>query len=351
MTYLARERDDAPHALITGGAGYIGSLLTGVLLYAGWRVTVADDLLFGGQSLLGYWHHPRFHFAKIDVCDPAQLQAEAGGLRVGALPTRPVDAVVHLAAIVGFPACQMVGPQVAWRYNFEGTRRVYAAAEAAGVPRLLFASTYSNYGLSPDGAPVTEDSPLNPQSLYAETKIASEQFLLNETAGGQTAPIVYRFATLFGVSPRMRFDLIVNQFVLEALTRRRLVIYQRGYARSFVHVRDVADAVLLALQAPLDEAGRQVFNVGSDEGNYTKDEIVALVQRYVEGTQIEYKDLTFGGDMRDIRVSFARIRRVLGFQPRLSVEDGIREVRDVLVSGVIKDALDSQYRNAQFIVQ
>lgn len=343
--------DPAPHALITGGAGYIGSLLTGVLLNAGWRVTVADDLLFGGQSLLGYWQHPGFRFAKVDVCDSDQLKAEADGLRVGALPPTPFDAVVHLAAIVGFPACQMVGPQVAWRYNYEGTRRVYAQAEAAGVERFLFASTYSNYGLSPDGAPVHEDSPLNPQSLYAETKIASEQFLLNETAGGRTAPILYRFATLFGVSPRMRFDLIVNQFVLEALTRRRLVIYQRGYARSFVHVRDVADAVKLALAAPLARVGRQIFNVGSDEGNYTKDEIVAMVQRYVEGTKVEHKDLTFGGDMRDIRVSFAKIRRVLDYGTRLSVEDGVREVRDVLEAGVIKDAFDSQYRNAQFIVQ
>jgi nucleoside-diphosphate-sugar epimerase len=341
----------APHALVTGGAGYIGSLLTGLLLNAGWRVTVADDLLFGGQSLLGYWHHPRFHFAKADICDAEQIRAEGGGVRVGDLPPRPVDAVVHLAAIVGFPACQMVGPQVAWRYNYEGTRRVYAVAEAAGVPRFVFASTYSNYGLSEEGAPVSEESPLNPQSLYAETKIASEQFLLNETAGGRTAPLVYRFATLFGVSPRMRFDLIVNQFVLEALTRRRLVIYQRGYARSFVHVRDVGDAILLALQAPRDAVAQQIFNVGSDEGNYTKDEIVAMVQRYVEGTRVEYKDLTFGGDMRDIRVSFAKIRRVLGYEPRLTVEDGIREVRDVLASGVIKDALDSQYRNAQFIVQ
>lgn len=337
--------------LITGGAGYIGSLLTGVLLNAGWRVTVADDLLFGGQSLLGYWHHPRFHFAKADICDAGQLVAENGAIRVGELPARPVDAVIHLAAIVGFPACQMVGPQVAWRYNYEGTRRVYAVAEAAGARRFVFASTYSNYGLSPDGAPVTEESPLNPQSLYAETKIAAEQFLLHETAGGQAAPVLFRFATLFGVSPRMRFDLIINQFVLEALARRRLVIYQRGYARSFVHVRDVADAVLLALQAPAETVGRQIFNVGSDDGNYTKDEIVALVQRHVEGTRVEYKDLTFGGDMRDIRVSFAKIARVLGFHPRLSVEDGIREVRDVLANGVIKDALDSQYRNAQFIVQ
>jgi nucleoside-diphosphate-sugar epimerase len=149
----------------------------------------------------------------------------------------------------------------------------------------------------------------------------------------------------------MRFDLIVNQFVLEALTKRRLVIYQRGYARSFVHVRDVADAVRLALAAPLAQVGRQIFNVGSDDGNYTKDEIVALVQRYVEGTRVEHKDLTFGGDMRDLRVSFAKIRTTLGYTPRLSVEDGVREVRDVLEAGVIKDALDSQYRNAQFIVQ
>jgi nucleoside-diphosphate-sugar epimerase len=351
MTTAPAAGAEAPHVLITGGAGYIGSLLTGVLLNAGWQVTVADDLLFGGQSLLGYWYHPRFRFAKVDICDPAQLRAEGRAIAVGELPARPVNAIVHLAAIVGFPACQMVGPQVAWRYNYEGTRRMFAVADEAGVDRFLFASTYSNYGLSEDGLAVTEESPLNPQSLYAETKIAAERFLLSETGGSTTAPVLYRFATLFGVSPRMRFDLIVNQFVLDAITRRRLVIYQRGYARSFVHVRDVADAILLALQAPTATVGRQIFNVGSDAGNYTKDEIVALVQRHVEGTRVEYKDLTFGGDMRDIRVSFAKIRRLLGYEPRLTVEDGVREVRDVLAAGVIKDALDSQYRNAQFIVQ
>lgn len=340
-----------PHALITGGAGYIGSLLTGVLLNQGWSVTVVDDLLFGGTSLLGYWYHPRFRFAKGDICDPATLRANAVGIAVGDLPTTHFDAVIHLAAIVGFPACQTVGPQVAWRYNFEGTKRVFAAADAGRVERFIFASTYSNYGLSPDGAPVTEESPLNPQSLYAETKIAAEQYLRDQTTGSVTMPILFRFATLFGVSPRTRFDLIINQFVLEAITRRKLVIYQRGYARSFVHVRDVCDAILLGLEAPKATVNREIFNVGGDEGNYTKDEIVALVQRHVEGTVVEYKDLTFGGDMRDIRVSFAKIRERLGFRPRISVEQGIREVASVLLNGVIKDALDSQYRNAQFIVQ
>lgn len=340
-----------PHVLITGGAGYIGSLLAGVMLNAGWAVTVVDDLLFGGSSLLGYWHHPRFRFVKADVCDAAMVKAQNGALAVGSLPPARFDAVVHLAAIVGFPACQTVGPQVAWRYNYESTRRVFTAAAAAGVPRFVFSSTYSNYGLSADGAPVTEESPLTPQSLYAETKIASEQFLVNETAGAPTVPVVFRFTTLYGISPRTRFDLIINQFVLEALTRGKLVIYQRGYARSFVHVRDVCSAIMRGIDAPAETVGRQIFNVGGDDNNYTKDEIVALIQRHVEGTRVEYKDLTFGGDMRDIRVSFAKIQRALGFQPTITVEQGICEVRDVLEQGVIKDARDSQYRNAQFIVQ
>ena len=161
--------------LITGGAGYIGSLLTGVLLSRDYHVTVVDDLLFGGESLLGYWHHPNFRFIKGDVCNLEVLQkALAVDDVAGGLPS----AVVHLAAIVGFPACQAVGRQVAWRYNVEATQRVLEAAGAAGVERIVFASTYSNYGLSKDGQPVTEESPLHPQSLYAETKIAAEQYLL-----------------------------------------------------------------------------------------------------------------------------------------------------------------------------
>ena len=328
--------------LVTGGAGYIGSLLVGLLLERGCHVTVVDDLLFGGESLLGYWHHPRFRFLKADVSEPAAFDAQA---------CQGVDAVVHLAAIVGFPACQALGREAAWRYNVEATQRAFSAAEAAGVERFVFASTYSNYGLSPDGKAVAEDSPLNPQSLYAETKIAAEQYLLRQAGDARCVPIVYRFATLFGISPRTRFDLIVNQFVLEALTKRKLIIYQRGYARSFVHVRDVCEAICLALEADLEHIGGQVFNVGSDAANYSKDEIVSLVRRHVEGVAIEHKDLTFGGDMRDIRVSFAKIRRVLGYEPKIGVEQGICEVRDALVSGLVKDPLHNRYRNAHFIVQ
>lgn len=332
------------HILITGGAGYIGSLLTGILLSRDYEVTVVDDLLFGGEALLGYWHHPNFHFSKGNVCDPATLkQIMTKKLRF--------DAVVHLAAIVGFPACQAIGHQVAWRYNVEAVKQVFTIAETMGVERFVFSSTYSNYGLSKEGEPVTEDSPLYPQSLYAETKIAAEQYLLEQGVQAQCAPIIYRFATLFGISPRTRFDLIINQFVLEALTKRRLIIYQQGYARSFVHVRDISEAICLALEVSLDKVRGQIFNVGSGTGNYTKDEIVELVRQYVVGTEIEYKDLTFGGDMRDIQVSFAKIRQTLGYEPKIRVVDGICEVRDAIVSGLIRDPLNTNYRNAQFIVQ
>ncbi|MBN1953990.1 MAG: NAD(P)-dependent oxidoreductase [Anaerolineae bacterium] len=328
------------HVLVTGGAGYIGSRLCGALLHQNWRVTVLDSLLFGGESILAYLDHPRFHFARVNVAEEALGSHFAG-----------VDAVVHLAAIVGFPACQAVGPQVARQYNVEATKRVFDAADSAGARRLVFASTYSNYGLSPDGAPVSEESPLTPQSLYAETKVEAERFLLEQAADAGCAPLLYRFATLFGISPRTRFDLIVNQFVLEALTKRELVIYQRGYARSFVHVGDIVQAILLGLKAAEETVRGQVYNVGHESGNYRKDEIVALIQRHVPATRVTYKDLSFGGDMRDIRVAFDKIRQRLGFHPRTSVEAGIVEVRDAIQQGLIQNPLDPKYRNAQFIVQ
>lgn len=258
---------------------------------------------------------------------------------------------MHLAAIVGFPACQAVGKQVAWRYNVEAAQPVFEAAEAAGVKRFVLSSTYSNYGVGENGQPVTEESPLYPQSLYAETKIAAEEYLLQQAERSPCAPLVFRFATLFGISPRTRFDLIVNQFVREALTKRELVIYQRGYSRSFVDVRDVVDGIILGLSAPEEKIRGQVYNLGAADGNYPKDEIVVLVQKHVDGLKVTHKDLSFGGDMRDITVSCAKITRELGVEPRISVEDGVIEVRNALVLGLIKDAADSRDRNAQFIVQ
>ena len=204
---------ETQHVLVTGGAGYIGSLLTGVLLNQGYEVTVVDDLLFGVEFLLGYWHHPRFRFTKADICDRELFEAEGSRLRVGTLMPARFDAIVHLAAVVGFPACHAVGKEVAWRYNVEATERVFEAAEAAGVGRFVFSSSYSNYGIAKDGRPVTEESPLYPQSLYAETKIAAEQYV------GVNGSIIWDTSKPNG-QPRRKLDITRarEQFGFESKT-------------------------------------------------------------------------------------------------------------------------------------
>lgn len=327
------------HIVITGGAGYIGSLLTAQLLEAGHKVTVIDNLLFGGESLVTFLSHPNFRFVKDDV-------AEEHSLRYSLSRSWPKpDAVVHLAGIAGFPACQAVGKQAAWKFNVEATKNIYEQAESLRIGRFVFASTYGNYGLSTDGRPATEESPLNPQSLYAETKVAAEEFLLPKGA------LVFRMATLYGISPRTRFDLLVNQFVLTAFNQRDLFIYQRSYLRSFVHVYDVARGILLGLDAPDDKARGQVYNLGTNDGNCTKNQIVELIIKRLPDTVVESRDLTFGGDAGDISVSFEKIRRELGFTATRTVDDGVREVVNVLRLGLIREPQHERYRNAQFLVQ
>ncbi len=327
------------HVLVTGGAGYIGSLLTAQLLQQGHLVTVIDNLLFGGESLMTFLSHPNFHFFKADITETRSLR--------DSLPRtwpRP-DVIFHLAGIAGFPACQAVGKQAAWFYNVDGVINLLDQAESLKVGRFIFPSTYSAYAASPDGSPVSEESPLNPQSLYGETMIAAEDLLLPQGA------LVFRLATLYGVSPRTRFDLIVNQFVLDAFIKRSLLIYQRGYSRSFVHVQDVVRGLMLGMDAPEEKIRGQVYNLGTDAGDYTKDQIVQLVIKRLPETFVEYRDLTFGGDRRDITVSFEKIQRELGFKAMLTVDDGVREVVNTLRLGLIREPQHERYRNAHFIVR
>ncbi len=333
------------HVVITGGAGFIGSYLTGQLLHEGYHVTVVDDLLYGGESLLSYLPNELFHFVKADVCESRAIRAS-----IRSDWAKP-QAVIHLAAIAGFPTCQSVGRLVAWRYNVESTQHVFEQTEALGVDRFIYLSTYSNYGLSADGEPVTEETPLNPQSLYAETKVASERYLLAQTEGSTCAPMIFRPTTLYGLSPRPRFDLIVNQFVFDAYIRRKLMIYQRGYSRSFVHIADAVHGIILGLQSPVESIRGQVFNVGAERGNLTKDQVVKLILKRLPETRIQYKDITFGGNMRDISVSFKKIQDELGFKAKYSVDDGVREILHALQDGLIREPSDPRYRNARFIVQ
>jgi nucleoside-diphosphate-sugar epimerase len=326
--------------VITGGAGYIGSPLTGLLLAMGHQVIVIDKLLFGGDHMLCYKvHGNRFDLIAEDVMD-------IGADRLADICSRAA-VVVHLAGLVGFPICQQVGEAVAKRYNEDTASRMFDAADSCGVQKFVFSSTYSNYGASPDGKPVDEKSPLNPQSLYAETKIATEEMLLG--ANGQCKPVIFRFSTLFGLSPRTRLDLIVNQFVLEAIKKGKIIIYQKDYRRSFIHVNDIVRCVVDSIMRWGTDECNEVWNVGSNKLNLSKEQVIALIKKQIP-LEVEYKDLTFGGDMRDITVSFDKIKERVGFEPRITVEDGITELKDAIETGILKNPFDDKYRNAKFIV-
>ena len=333
------------HVVITGGAGYIGSLVCGELLRTGHLVTVVDSLLYGGDALLAFLNHPNFHFVKTDVC-------EAGAVRLALRHDWPrPSALMHLAGLAGYPVCQAVGRDVACRYNVDATQRVFDQADQLGIRRFIFSSTYSVYANNPECAPVTEESPLESHSLYSETKIAAEDWLRQHSASSSTALLVFRLPTTYGISPRVRFDLLINQLVLEAFIQRELVIYQRNYSRSFLHVDDAVRGFVMALSAPDELVRGQVYNLGGEGGNYTKDEIVNLIMERLSGVIVHYKDYSFGGEHRDLVVSFARVQQQLGFETRKTAIEGVDELLNALRTRLIRNPYDRRYRNADTFVQ
>lgn len=312
------------HVLVTGGAGYVGSVLTAELLRAGHRVRVLDSLLYGnGESLAGVAEHERFGFARGDVRDPDTVAAALEG----------VTDVVLLAALVGDPVCKR-NPELARETNLDGARNVLRACEDAGVGRLIFASTCSNYGLREDDRLATEDDELHPLSLYAETKVEMEREIL---AGDWTfSPTVLRLATAFGISPRMRFDLTVSEFARELALGRELEVYDADTWRPYCHVEDIAAAVISALGAPSDDVRGEVFNVGGDEGNHTKRSIVTAAVEALGGeARVIWSE--GGVDARNYRVSFAKIEERLGFSPRRTVPESVARVIEAVRSGMFAD--------------
>jgi len=319
--------------LVTGGAGYIGSVLVSILLAKGHRVRVLDNLMYSGESLLGVWSHPGFEFTRGDVCDSDVVSAALEG----------IDAVVHLAAIVGDPACAH-NPELARSVNLDASLALLTKSRRAGVSRFVFASTCSNYGKMKDSDQyVDETSELRPLSLYAETKVAVERAVLDPAQTEGVCATSLRFATVFGVSPRMRFDLTVNEFTMEMLTKKHLVVYGEQFWRPYVHVRDVAKAIMVVLEAPVAKVQNEAFNVGATNQNYQKQQLVDLIQSRVPDATVEYVHKE--EDPRDYRVSFAKISSILGFETTRTVEDGVREVTQLVRDAVIQDFENPRYRN------
>lgn len=333
--YFGTPPPDRPvrNVLVIGGGGYIGSALLPKLLEKGYYVRVLDLFLYGMESVAPYVGHPRLEIVRADFRQVDKVVECMQGM----------DAVIHLGAIVGDPACA-INEELTIEVNIVATRMIAEVAKGFGISRFIFASTCSVYGASNEMT--DERSSLNPISLYARSKTASEQVLLS-MASPAFAPAILRFGTIYGLSGRIRFDLVVNLLTAKAVVDGKITIYGSDQWRPFLHVDDAAAAILKVLEAPLPLVRNQVFNVGSDTQNYTLQQVGELIQRIVPTAELIV--LGADGDRRSYFVNFNKIQRVLGFTPKWTLEAGIRQIIEAFQNGSITDYNDIRYNNAKFL--
>jgi nucleoside-diphosphate-sugar epimerase len=322
--------------LVTGGSGYIGALLVRELLDAGQEVRVLDSLLHGQEDIAAEQEQAGVQVIRADIRDADARRRALDG----------ADAVVHLAAIVGDPACAL-DPAVSDEVNVQATESLVADAATAGVQRLVFASTCSNYGRMTDPTvPITEDGELSPVSLYAEQKVSMEKLILGGLKDSPPTPVkptCLRFATVYGVGRRMRFDLTVNEFTRELWADRDLEVFGEQFWRPYIHVRDAGRAVRTVLEAPEEKVVGNVFNAGRSGENYRKLDLVEEIGKQVNRGNVSY--VKRDEDPRDYKVSFDKIRAELGFETLMTVPDGIAEIIAALDAQAFGDPFAARYKN------
>lgn len=332
---LKMETEAAKKVVVTGGGGYIGSVLVAKLLEKNLNVTVLDECLYGNEGLEGVNGKPGFEFIKGNVLDAASVERAVAGS----------DAVIHLAAIVGEPAAEVNRAKTA-SINRMAAKTVAEACRRSGVERMLLASTCSVYGRSEEKT-VDENSTPKPGGIYAETKFLAESEVLGAAADG-FYPVILRLATVYGLSPRMRFDLIANKMIAEAAWDGRIVVLGGGGQwRPFVHVADVAKAFLECLRTPVEKVSSRIFNVGSDDQNYTMMALAEEVKKHFPHAALEVSEKM--EDSRNYRVSFERIRRELGFVAKMTVADASHEIEKAKESGALADYRDAKYDDRRLL--
>jgi nucleoside-diphosphate-sugar epimerase len=321
--------------LVIGGAGYIGSALLPRLLDKGYQVRLLDLLLYGTEPIQSCLNHPRLEIIQADF---RQIDRVVEAMR-------DVEAVIHLGGIVGDPACEL-DENLTIDINLMATRMIAEVAKGSGVGHFIFASTCSVYGASEHH--LDERSQLNPVSLYARSKIASER-VLQKMADEHFAPVILRLGTIFGLSGRTRFDLVINLLTAKAVIDQEITVFGGDQWRPFLHVDDAARAIMDVLSASHEIVRNQIFNVGSNEQNYTINQIAETIQRHVPLAKIVHKG--DGNDRRNYWVSFGKINRTLGFKPNWTVDQGVEQVIEAIASGKVLDYRDAKYSNVLFLRQ
>lgn len=294
------------HVLVTGGCGYLGSVLCEHLLAAGYRVTVLDNLTYQQQSLFHLCANPRLEFVLGDVRDEPLLKRLV----------KDADVIIPLAAIVGAPATDR-DPWLARSVNLEAIQLLNRARSPRQL--VIFPNTNSGYGTKSGAASCNEDTPLEPISLYGQTKVQAEAELLNSPNA-----ITLRLATVFGISPRMRLDLLVNHFVYAATTDGYIVIFEKDFKRNYVHIRDVADCFEYCIEHADQMVGRP-YNLGLDAANLSKAELALKIKEHVPNFFIHFSEVGSDPDKRNYTVSNQRLREA-GFEARRSLDEGIQEL-------------------------
>lgn len=330
---IKSSRKKPEYVLVIGGAGYIGSALLPKLLDKGMRVRVLDRFLYGRDPISKFLNHPRVDLIEGDFRDVATVMRAMDG----------VDAVVHLGAIVGDPGCNL-DEKVTKGVNLLATKNIAEIAREYGVQRFVFASTCSVYGATDET--LDEASQVEPISLYGRTKLAAEDGLL-AMATEEFQPTIVRFATIYGFSGRTRFDLVINLLTAMAKVEGKITVHGGDQWRPFVHVDDAAKAVAMMLEAPMSKVANQIFNVGSDDQNYTIQQIGEMIHQRVVSAKLMINNNTT--DKRNYRVSFAKIARVIGFRPSWTVEQGIEQVLDAISGGEVENFKDSRYSNVLYL--
>jgi nucleoside-diphosphate-sugar epimerase len=292
--------------LVTGGAGYIGSILVPELLRNGNKVTVLDSLMYRQTTLLNCCARPNFDFIKGDICDYDLINK--------LLPQ--FDIVIPLAAIVGAPACS-INPTVTRLVNYEAHVNIVRSISASQM--MLFPTTNSGYGIGEKDSFCAEESPLRPISEYGRTKVEIEKLFLEKGNA-----VTFRLATVFGMSPRMRMDLLVNDFVYRAFKDRFIILFEEHFRRNYIHIRDVASAFIFGIQN-YEQMKGEAFNVGLSSANLTKMELCTKIKEHIPDFYIHCSDVGQDPDKRDYLVSNAKIESI-GFQAQHSLDDGIKEL-------------------------
>ncbi|MFC6722790.1 NAD-dependent epimerase/dehydratase family protein [Halobacteriaceae archaeon SHR40] len=324
--------------LITGGAGYIGNYVVEEVLENGHEVRVLDSMLWGDDALDPYSGHERLEVREGDIRHIEDLS----------YAMEDVDAVIHLAGIVGDPACD-VNEQATQAVNIEATKSLVEVCKLHDIERLVFASTCSVYGAS-ELMELNEGSYLNPLSLYAESKIDSEEIILHEThdmfRGNDITPTILRLGTIFGWSRRMRFDLVVNLLTAKAVLEDDIPVYGGEQYRPLVHVHDAARAFAAVLEAPDEKVNHQIFNVGDNDLNYQIKEVGRIVEENVEGAEVRFVE--HKEDDRTYRVSFDKINYILGWEAEYDIADGVQEIKEWMAEEGITDYERDNFRNSEY---